>query len=52
MLNNIHFIHDDEEGHSLLHMLQQRAEAWWVQLSALEDDELTNLRLPGPKPAF
>ncbi|KAI5480606.1 hypothetical protein MNV49_000302 [Pseudohyphozyma bogoriensis] len=26
--NNIHFIHDDEDGHSLLHMLQQRAESW------------------------
>lgn len=28
IFNNIHFIHDDEEGHSLLHMLQQRAESW------------------------
>ena len=34
VLNNIHFIHDDEEGHSLLHMLQQRAEAWQVFDSA------------------
>ncbi|KAL8279590.1 hypothetical protein RQP46_007903 [Phenoliferia psychrophenolica] len=28
VFNNIHFIHDDPEGHSLLHMLQQRAESW------------------------
>ncbi|GAA5909284.1 hypothetical protein JCM6882_003788 [Rhodosporidiobolus microsporus] len=28
IIQNAHFIHDDEDGHSLLHMLQQRAEAW------------------------
>jgi len=28
ILQNSHFIHDDEDGHALLHMLQQRAEAW------------------------
>ncbi|BGP21382.1 hypothetical protein JCM10295v2_000257 [Rhodotorula toruloides] len=28
IVQNAHFIHDDEDGHSLLHMLQQRAEAW------------------------
>ncbi|GAA6040357.1 hypothetical protein JCM8097_007573 [Rhodosporidiobolus ruineniae] len=28
IIQNSHFIHDDEDGHSLLHMLQQRAEAW------------------------
>ncbi|GAA5828237.1 hypothetical protein JCM11251_002650 [Rhodosporidiobolus azoricus] len=28
IIQNAHFIHDDDEGHSLLHMLQQRAEAW------------------------
>ncbi|GAA5955327.1 hypothetical protein JCM8115_001916 [Rhodotorula mucilaginosa] len=28
IVQNAHFIHDDEDGHALLHMLQQRAEAW------------------------
>lgn len=28
VFNNIHFVHDDEAGHALLHMLQQRAESW------------------------
>ncbi|GAA5898244.1 hypothetical protein JCM8208_000194 [Rhodotorula glutinis] len=28
IMQNSHFIHDDEDGHALLHMLQQRAEAW------------------------
>ncbi|KAM0752357.1 hypothetical protein T439DRAFT_324435, partial [Meredithblackwellia eburnea MCA 4105] len=28
IFNNIHYIHDDEDGHALLHMLQQRAESW------------------------
>ncbi|GAA5898743.1 hypothetical protein JCM5296_006705 [Sporobolomyces johnsonii] len=28
IVQNAHFIKDDDEGHSLLHMLQQRAEAW------------------------
>ncbi|SCV67918.1 BQ2448_39 [Microbotryum intermedium] len=28
VFNNIHFVHDDPEGHALLHMLQQRAESW------------------------
>ncbi|GAA6002799.1 hypothetical protein JCM10207_007688 [Rhodosporidiobolus poonsookiae] len=28
IIQNSHFIHDDEDGHALLHMLQQRAEAW------------------------
>ncbi|GAA5972700.1 hypothetical protein JCM11641_002981 [Rhodosporidiobolus odoratus] len=28
IIQNAHFIHDDEDGHALLHMLQQRAEAW------------------------
>jgi hypothetical protein len=28
IVQNAHFIHDDDDGHSLLHMLQQRAEAW------------------------
>ncbi|GJN92107.1 hypothetical protein Rhopal_005136-T1 [Rhodotorula paludigena] len=28
ILQNSHFIHDDEDGHALLHMLQQRAESW------------------------
>ncbi|BGP12438.1 hypothetical protein JCM10213_006996 [Rhodosporidiobolus nylandii] len=28
IIQNAHFVHDDEDGHALLHMLQQRAEAW------------------------
>lgn len=28
VFNNIHFVHDDEDGHAMLHLLQQRAEAW------------------------
>ncbi|KAK4052905.1 hypothetical protein OIO90_004181 [Microbotryomycetes sp. JL221] len=28
VVNNVHFLHDDDDGHALLHMLQQRAEAW------------------------
>ncbi|KAK4050464.1 hypothetical protein OIV83_003534 [Microbotryomycetes sp. JL201] len=28
VINNVHFLHDDEDGHALLHMLQQRAESW------------------------
>ncbi|GAA6013350.1 hypothetical protein JCM11491_006363 [Sporobolomyces phaffii] len=28
VIQNAHFIRDDDDGHALLHMLQQRAEAW------------------------
>ncbi|GAA5922852.1 ATP-binding protein [Sporobolomyces koalae] len=28
VMQNIHFVRDDDDGHALLHMLQQRAEAW------------------------
>ncbi|KAM0793680.1 hypothetical protein ACM66B_001108 [Microbotryomycetes sp. NB124-2] len=28
VINNVHFLHDDDDGHALLHMLQQRAESW------------------------
>ncbi|GAA5854105.1 hypothetical protein JCM5353_003084, partial [Sporobolomyces roseus] len=28
VIQNSHFIRDDDDGHALLHMLQQRAEAW------------------------
>ena len=36
IINNIHFVHDDPEGHSLLHMLQQRAESWFVSFTNSE----------------
>lgn len=28
IFNNVHFLHDDEEGHGVLHLIQQRAESW------------------------
>lgn len=28
VFNNVHFMKDDEDGQGILHLIQQRAEAW------------------------